>query len=432
MVSIELTADVSLDEVLRNIREEANLATKTLAINCELKYGQNRWTNADDIRQVFDTLRTAGVTDITALDFHIYSYYDVRHDLVVEQFFRYISECLLPRQTTCPSLKELSLTGLTIPHTMMNSLASIEGLESVKYHSASSKSLSNYYLSFLKCTSLRSLDLCVFRNNFKCLDRFVKTCPTDDGSRTTCWSTLEHLSLHPSCVFLREKNSDLLLCLAKLIGHSNALRTLTVNGYAFSIGDTPGCCDDFWKALGVSLGKNSSLISLTLPIDPIISKPDGEEARLALLNGLKNNYTLKYASVSVHMRNREHLVEAYGLVIKRSLFVHEDSRPFECYLDMNRRGRKAFAYSVDDAVHSNIESVGEENSMGWIKALKKKGDKNFDLDWIYHVSRSNPLSLVWLRDSMINKRRGNNVPKRKRGSGKKDATASKKPSARSK
>ena len=418
MVHVIFAELLGLDHVLQCIKLDSDC--ESVWIDCEYgDPGESQWANTDDVGRVFDALKTKKYNGISSLDLSYDSDDTAFCQVLTGQFMRYIREHLVPTQKVRPTLKSVSLSGLIGGNGILDALASIEGLEHVKCVYMRNVPF-NYYRPLLQFESLQTLELDTYEDHFDAARWLINAYQTRDNNRLASVPSIRNITIKMGDNDEFMRYVALLLSAVKMIGSNRALEHLTIDADDLLV----GCCDDLWKVLGDSVNQNPSLISLALPIDPIVSRPHGEEARLALLNGLRNNYTLTDANVSNWVD--------YGQRATSSLFVHDDSRPFECYLDMNRRGRKAFAYNVDDAVHTNIENVGEESSIGWIKALKKKGDKNFDLDWICHVSKSNPLSLVWLRDSMIKKRRGNNVPKRKRGSGKKDATAPKKPSARSK
>ena len=175
-----------------------------------------------------------------------------------------------------------------------------------------------------------------------------------------------------------------------------------------------GCCDDLWSELGNSLRQNRTLHTLSLPIDPIASKPTGEEARLTLLNGMKQNFTVTSLTVPTKLLKARQLTSAYGWLDEISIFIHEDSSPFECYLDLNRRGRHLLDFDKDGD-NSQVNATTSSSSSGksrlssaaWKRLLQTHGGEfndKFDLDWLYCVSKANPVSLVWLRDSMIKKR----------------------------
>ena len=49
----------------------------------------------------------------------------------------------------------------------------------------------------------------------------------------------------------------------------------------------------------------------------------------------------------------------------------------------------------------NHQSFQELSEYDWIKILMRKGMEKFDVDWFCCVVRSNPMALVWLRDSFV-------------------------------
>ena len=84
-------------------------------------------------------------------------------------------------------------------------------------------------------------------------------------------------------------------------------------------------------------------------------------------------------------------------------------------MDLNRRGRHLLDFDKDgdnSQASATSSSKGRLSSAAWIKLLQTRGHEinghkfndQFDLDWLYCVSKTNPVSLVWLRDSMIKKR----------------------------
>ena len=107
---------------------------------------------------------------------------------------------------------------------------------------------------------------------------------------------------------------------------------------------------------------------------------------------------------------------------------------------MNRRGRNLFGFCIDninaigkneiaasgdgaiDILRSNDNNKVNAGSnsgqnVDWVKLLKTRGGRihnpKYDLDWIYYVSRCNPASLTWLRDSMTSKTRNQILGKKR-------------------
>ena len=241
----------------------------------------------------------------------------------------------------------------------------------------------------------------------------------------------------------------LLIDAVKMIGKNSSLLSLTIDSNCFvepifqMYHDSyfEARCNQVWKELIISLKNNTTLQSLSLPVNPRRFPSPNTIHYDEMLNVLQNtnNYSLKQIVVSPTLAKIA-VKETKGCRINRigdSVSLLDVPSFLDRHLEMNRRGRMLLARSIETsnanssttdlnvsgAVTALSTSSGDNHgemashpcdrilettttlisTNHWVKLFLTPGaNESYDFHWFYLVSRNNPAILGWIHNYLSN------------------------------